>query len=105
MADDGKLTPEQQQHLIAEAEGEAKRLLEFAAAKRKEFGITSENGGGGRTGVVTLEQFQKLSPAERTQFYRDNPTQYSTFMDAIRTASERALFNKGAPGGPEVRGD
>jgi hypothetical protein len=94
MADDGKLTPEQQKHLIAEAEGEAKRLLEFAAAKKKEFGINPENGGG-RTGAVTLEQFQKLSPADRTDFYRTNPEQYSEFMEAIRSPAEQKLYDKG----------
>lgn len=96
MADDNKLTPEQQKNLIANARGEMKRLGEFIATKEKEFGIAPEpGGGGGGAPVTTLEEFQKLSPVERTQFYRDNPTQYSTFMDQIRTPAEDKLFNKG----------
>ena len=71
---------------------------QVAAAKKKEFGLSPENGGGGGGGGMNLESFQKLSPAERTQFYRDNPDQYVKFMDAIRTKSERDLFDKkGAP--------
>src|SRR6267142_2013502 len=69
---------------------------EEVAALRKDLGIES-NGGGSGSGsgpVTTLEAFGKLSPAERTQFYRDHPEQYSKFMEQIRTKSERDLFNK-----------
>jgi hypothetical protein len=64
-----------------------------------------KGGGGGGSGAVSLESFQKLSPAERTQFYRDHPTEYSTFMDQIRQSGESALFDKksGAPTVPTTK--
>src|SRR5947208_2287701 len=78
---------------------DAQRLnAEKVASVRAKLGLPpAENGGGGTGGGPprTLEAFQKLSPAERTQFYRDNPEQYSKFMEQIRTQGERDLFNKG----------
>jgi len=71
-----------------------KQTQEENAKLRKELGVESNGGGGSGAPVTTLEAFQKLSPAERTQFYREHPTEYSKFMDRVRTEAERALFDK-----------
>ncbi|SRR6266545_959524 len=100
-----ELTKEEKAAKLANVEkvaGEATKMAteanEEAARLRKELGLPApENGGGGGVEARTFEQFQTLSPAERTQFYREHPTEYSKFMDQIRTKNERDLFNKGQP--------
>ncbi len=74
------------------------KTLEENTRLKKELGIESNGGGGSGGPVTTLEAFQKLSPAERTQFYREHPTEYSKFMDRVRTEAERALFDKKGAG-------
>ena len=104
MADEKEPTKEEMATELANLENvgklydEARKLnADKVASLRAKLGLPPENGGGGTGGgpPTTLEAFQKLSPAERTQFYRDHPEQYSKFMEQIRTKSERDLFNKG----------
>lgn len=79
--------------LIGKTKQKGEKKSWFLAGTQPGPGYT----GGGGSGAVTLEEFQKKSPAERTQFYRDNPDQYSQFMNQIRESGEDKLFNKAAP--------
>lgn len=49
-------------------------------------------GGGGDPNAMTLEQFQKLSPTQKTEFYQKHQALYMKFMEQIRQAGEAKLF-------------
>lgn len=59
-------------------------------------------GGPSGGGTMTLEQFQKLSPADQTKYYHTNPTEYMQFMSQIQKAGEDRLF--AGPNFPAVTG-
>lgn len=80
----------------------ARELMEQLAksgTKKSWFGSALQpggdyRGGGGAAGVVTLEQFQALSPSEKTKFYQDTPDEFRRFMALIRDKGEQTLFDR-----------
>lgn len=45
--------------------------------------------------TMNVEQFNKLTPSEKTQFATAHPTEFTALMNQVRVAGEDRLFNKG----------
>ena len=66
---------------------EAKELLE----PRARAGIGYQ-GADRRASGMTVEEFEKLNPADQARLYHENPALWRQMMDQVRQKNERALF-------------
>lgn len=70
----------------------------FIAGTQAGAGYAGGGGSGnGSNGATTLEQFQKLTPAQQAQLYRDNPENFTKLMGELQSAGEARLFAPTAP--------
>lgn len=52
------------------------------------------SGSGGGANVTTLEQYNKLKPAEKTAFAQQHPEEFTRIMGEIAAAGEKTLFRR-----------
>lgn len=71
--------------------------LSVSPDKKSWFEVGSQpgagfNAGSGNPKTMTVDQFQKLSAADKTKLYSDSPDDFTRLMDEIRQAGETKLF-------------